>query len=41
MEISHKEFIIILNEKYKYERMKYILKSENKVMRLSHVKSFF
>ena len=36
MEISHEEFIIILKEKYKYERIKYVLK-----MRLSHVKSFF
>ena len=41
MEISHKEFIIILKEKDKYERMKYKLKSENekcmstKIMRLS------
>ena len=25
MEISHEEFIIILKEKHKYERMKYIL----------------
>ena len=29
MEISHEEFIIILNEKNKYERMKYNLRSEN------------
>ena len=29
MDISHKKFIIILNEKDKYERMKYSLKSEN------------
>ena len=29
MEISHEEFITILKEKHKYERMKYILKSEN------------
>ena len=29
MEISHEEFIIILKEKVKYERMKYILESEN------------
>ena len=44
MEISHKDWIIILKEKDKYERMKYILESENennKNMRLSHVKSFF
>ena len=45
MEISHKEFIIILKEKDKYERMKYKLKSENekymskKIMRLSSIKS--
>ena len=30
MEISHEEFIIILDEKVKYERMKYKLISENK-----------
>ena len=42
MEISHEEFIIILKEKVKYERMKYIIESENeKNMRLSNVKSFF
>ena len=29
MEISHEEFIIILKENVKYERMKYILESEN------------
>ena len=29
MEISHEECIIILNEKHEYERMKYILESEN------------
>ena len=29
MEISHEEFITILNEKDKYERMKYNLISEN------------
>ena len=28
MEISHEEFIIILNEKHKYERMKYILEKQ-------------
>ena len=44
MNISHKEFIMILKEKDKYERMKDVLKSKNeknKIMRLSHVKSFF
>ena len=42
MEIIHEEFIIILKEKVKYERMKYIIESENeKNMRLSNVKSFF
>ena len=44
MDISHKEFITILKEKDKYERMKYILKSENeknKIMRLTREKSFF
>ena len=43
MEIDHEEFITILKEKVKYERMKYILKRENekKFMKLSGVKSFF
>ena len=43
MEISHEEFITILNEKDKYEKMKNNLTSENeksyKFMRLSGVKS--
>ena len=42
MEISHEEFITILNEKDKYEKMKDNLRSENKeygVMGLSSVKS--
>ena len=43
MEISHEEFITILNEKDKYEKMKNNLISENKkshkTMRLSGVKS--
>ena len=30
LDISHEEFIIILNEKDKYERMKYNLEMENK-----------
>ena len=29
LDISHEEFIMILNEKDKYERMKYNLTSEN------------
>ena len=29
LDISHKEFIIVLNEKDKYERMKYNLEMEN------------
>ena len=29
MDISHEEFIIILNEKDKYDRMKYNLRNEN------------
>ena len=29
MEINREEFIIILREKVKYERMKYILETEN------------
>ena len=44
MEISHKEFIITLNEKDKYEKMKYNLKSENenkkqKIIKFSSIKS--
>ena len=43
MEISHEEFIIILKEKVKYERMKYIIESENeqnKITRLSSIYKF-
>ena len=42
MEISHEEFITILNEKDKYEKMKANLRSENKkyeIMKLSSIKS--
>ena len=43
MDISHEEFIMILNEKDKYEEMKDNLRSENgktyEIMRLSSVKS--
>ena len=42
MEISHEEYITILKEKDKYEKMKGNLKSENekyKIMRLSSIKS--
>ena len=42
MEISHGEFITILKEKDKYEKMKDNLRSENKkyeIMRLSSIKS--
>ena len=42
MDISHEEYITILNEKDKYEKMKDNLRSENeeyKIMRLSSVKS--
>ena len=42
MEISHKEFVTILKEKDKYEKMKQNLRSENekqKIMRLSGIKS--
>ena len=42
MDISHEEFITILNEKDKYENMKDNLRSENgeyKSMRLSSIKS--
>ena len=42
MEISHEQFITILKEKDKYEKMKDNLRSENEkyeIMRLSSVKS--
>ena len=42
MEISHVEFITILKEKVKYEKMKDNLRSENEkneIMRLSTIKS--
>ena len=42
MEISHEEFVTILKEKDKYEKMKSNLKSENEkyeIMRLSSAKS--
>ena len=42
MEISHEEFITILNEKDKYEKMKDNLRRKNekyKTMRLSSIKS--
>ena len=42
MEISHEEFITILNEKDKYENMKDNLRSEGReygIMRLNSVKS--
>ena len=43
MDISHEEFITILKEKDKYEKMKDNLRSENersyRIMRLSSVKS--
>ena len=42
MEISHEEFITILKDKDKYEKMKNNLKGENEkyeIMRLSSVKS--
>ena len=42
LDISHEEFIRILKEKDKYEKMKENLRSENeeyKIMRLSSVKS--
>ena len=42
MDISHEEFITILNEKDKYEKMKGNLRSQNgelyEIMRLSSVK---
>ena len=42
MDISHEEFVTILKEKDKYEKMKENLRSENeeyKIMKLSSVKS--
>ena len=42
LDISHEEFIRILNEKYKNERMKESLRNENEeyeIMRLSSIKS--
>ena len=42
MDISHEEFVTILKEKSKYEKMKRNLSSENeeyKIMRLSSIKS--
>ena len=43
MDISHEEFVTLLKEKDKYEKMKGNLRSENKesykIMRLSSVKS--
>ena len=42
IDISHEEFITILKEKGKYEKMKENLRSENKehkIMRLSNLKS--
>ena len=42
MEISHEEFVTILKEKDKYEKIKENLRSENEkqgIMRLSSIKS--
>ena len=42
LDISHEEFVTILKEKDKYEKMKEKLRSENeeyKIMRLSSIKS--
>ena len=42
MDVSHEEFVTILKEKDKYEKMKDNLRSENEkceIMRLSSVKS--
>ena len=43
LDISHEEFIMILNEKNKYERMKYNLISENgdekqEIVKISSIK---
>ena len=42
MEVSHEEFVAVLKEKDKYEKMKENVRSENEkqeLMRLSSVKS--
>ena len=42
MEVSHEEFVAVLKEKDKYEKMKENMRSENEkqeIMRLSSVKS--
>ena len=42
MEVSHEEFVAVLKEKDKYEKMKENVRSENEkqeIMRLSSVKS--
>ena len=42
MDISHEEFVTIVKEKNKYEKMNENLRSENeeyKIMRLSNIKS--
>ena len=42
MDINHEEFVTILNEKNKFEKMRDNLRSENgeyKIMRLSSIKS--
>ena len=42
MDISHEEFITVLKEKVRYEKMKEHLRSKNeeyKIMRLSSIKS--
>ena len=39
MEISHEEFVTILKEKDKYEKMKDNLRSENEKQRLRSLKS--
>ena len=39
MDISHEEFVTILKEKDKYEKMKDNLRSENEKQRLRSVKS--
>ena len=41
MKISHKEFIIILKEKVKYERMKYIIENENEQNKITRFSSIY
>ena len=41
MEISYEEFIIILKEKVKYERIKYIIQNENEQNKITSLSSIY